>query len=516
MTRHLFTVRRMRRLIVLPLACALVSSVVAAVGPAALLAEASGTTWTADTTARSEADVRAAWEKFKPSYSGSAYTLTPSTVHPYAAGDLAVGFRTDGLGIINFARYLVGLPSDVTLKPEWDADGQHGAVLLKAIQFSHYPTPKPADMDQIFYDRGYRATSRGNIGSGYTDSESFQKACLDDSDSRNITSVGHRRWLLNPRMLYTGIGFVENRHTTYAIDHSRPATAVDYSYIAWPSAGLFPVEFCGNRTPWSITLNPARYDWDATGHTVILRRVSDGRTWMLDASDTNKSGEYFGVDFGGYGVANAFIFRPDPATVSYSPGDRYDVTLSGGIYAKGTRTPVTVAFRTTFMSLAGTAGPSPSPDPAPTPTSSTTPVYRFYNKANGSHFYTASTAERDTVKVKYSATYQYEGPAYSLNPSNSANSEPLYRFYNKVNGSHFYTASVTERDAVIAKWPATYAYEGSAYKVSLTPVGTPMYRFYNKANGSHFYTASAAERDTVKATLGHVFRYEGSAFYLAQ
>ena len=241
------------------------------------------------------------------------------------------------------------------LDPARNADAQYGAVLLAASTFSHTP-PKPADMPQAFYDRGYASTSSSNIGWGYSTSASFEMGCLADEDSGNISRVGHRRWLLNPRMLKTGIGFAASRHTTYAFDGSR-ATQVSYSAIAYPSAGPFPMDqgFFDSYTPWSLTLNPSRYDWDGSGHTVTLRRVSDGTTWTFTAADTDTSGEFFAFNTGGYGVANAFIFRPNPSSISYAAGDQFDVTLSGGIYAEGTRTPVTVSYRTRFMSLTGVA-----------------------------------------------------------------------------------------------------------------------------------------------------------------
>ena len=39
-------------------------------------------------------------------------------------------------------------------------------------------------------------------------------------------------------------------------------------------------------------------------------------------------------------------------------------------------------------------------------------VYRFYNKKNGSHFYTASEAEKNRVLAKLSGTYTLDGPAF--------------------------------------------------------------------------------------------------------
>lgn len=95
---------------------------------------------------------------------------------------------------------------------------------------------------------------------------------------------------------------------------------------------------------------------------------------------------------------------------------------------------------------------------------------------------------------------------------------PLYRFYNRRSSSHFYTASTTEANHVIATWPEFYTYEGQTYKVSPAPIfgSTTVYRFYNLTNGSHFYTASKSERDHVIATWPNIYSYEGPAFWLGQ
>jgi hypothetical protein len=91
------------------------------------------------------------------------------------------------------------------------------------------------------------------------------------------------------------------------------------------------------------------------------------------------------------------------------------------------------------------------------------PVYRFYNRKVGVHFYTASAAERDHVLGTLSSTYTLEGVGYALDAAAAANDAPLYRFYNLKRGVHFYTASAAERDNVIAHMRSVYRYDGVAY-----------------------------------------------------
>jgi hypothetical protein len=153
-------------------------------------------------------------------------------------------------------------------------------------------------------------------------------------------------------------------------------------------------------------------------------------------------------------------------------------------------------------------------DPASEPVSGPAgAVFRFYNTRLGTHFYTADVAEANRVAALMFRTYRYEGIAYVANPA--TNSTPLYRFYNKKKGSHFYTASVAERDNVRKRFSSTFTYEGPAFNVSAAPAAnaTTIYRFFNRKNGTHFYTATAAERDNVQATLSSRYTYEGIAFY---
>lgn len=143
-------------------------------------------------------------------------------------------------------------------------------------------------------------------------------------------------------------------------------------------------------------------------------------------------------------------------------------------------------------------------------------IYRFYSPKSGTHFYTPSAEERDMVMVGWPDVWHYEGIAYTVNPKR--NSQPLYRFYNRANGSHFYTASAAERDMVFAKWMNVFTYDGPTYAVTphYESGKTPVYRFFNKKNGSHFYTASAEEANNVLVRWPHIYHLEGFCFWLGQ
>lgn len=101
------------------------------------------------------------------------------------------------------------------------------------------------------------------------------------------------------------------------------------------------------------------------------------------------------------------------------------------------------------------------------PRTNSQPIYRFYNGKNGSHFYTASTAERDMVLQRWSNVFHYDGPTYSVSPQAAPGKASVFRFYNVKNGSHFYTASTEERDMVLSRWGAIYKLEGVAFYIGM-------------------------------------------------
>jgi hypothetical protein len=68
---------------------------------------------------------------------------------------------------------------------------------------------------------------------------------------------------------------------------------------------------------------------------------------------------------------------------------------------------------------------------------------------------------------------------------------------------------------VMAKWSSIFTFEGVAYRVSAAGGGTTVYRFMNRKNSSHFYTASAEEAELVKARWSRTYIYEGPAFSIA-
>ncbi|UZN03806.1 hypothetical protein [Cellulomonas sp. S1-8] len=142
------------------------------------------------------------------------------------------------------------------------------------------------------------------------------------------------------------------------------------------------------------------------------------------------------------------------------------------------------------------------------------PLYRFYVPSTGTHFYSTSDGERNTV-ISY-PEYLYEGRvAYIKAPRATSLTTPLAdlnRFQLKGTASHFYTANTLEY-AQVVKFPQ-YQLDGIAGRVfsASGPGLTAMHRFFRPASGTHFYSANPDEIALVKAMPEYA--YEGPAFYL--
>lgn len=142
-------------------------------------------------------------------------------------------------------------------------------------------------------------------------------------------------------------------------------------------------------------------------------------------------------------------------------------------------------------------------------------VFRFYNTYNGTHFFSASVDERDSVRAT-NTRLTYEAPVFMVAPAPGSGLSAVHRFINRQTGTHFYTISESERLSVIANLSQIYTYEGIAWyarQASAPAEGTvEVYRFFRNSAGTHLYTTSAAERNNIINTLGQYYTYEGVAY----
>lgn len=141
-------------------------------------------------------------------------------------------------------------------------------------------------------------------------------------------------------------------------------------------------------------------------------------------------------------------------------------------------------------------------------------VYRLYQQSTGRHVYSSNQQEIDILTGLAQTDFLNEGIAYVISGNAS---QDLHRFYKPTTGSHFYSASNIERDALIESPESGYLYEGVAYKVFSpldAPTGsTPVTRFFDPLQGTHFYTANDHEIVGLQTTQP-TWIQEGIAWYV--
>ena len=273
------------------------------------------------------------------------YASAPSYKSPYALGKITDAAQKEALNTLNFCRYVAGLPADITAKSSYVEMAQ-AASLVNAANgtMSHFPA-KPAGMSDSLYQKGKQGAGESNLGWNYS---TIPNAVIDgymcDSDDYNIPMVGHRRWVLNPSMLYSGFGAAGAYTAMYAFDGSRKDRFTG-DYIAWPAENM-PYELYGisDRYVFSVSLTGG---YDAPKKSAVkidMTSKKRGKTYHIDSSSlTNK--RYLSVNNDGYGIDKCIIFYPG---VQFPKDDTVTVKISG-ITKSGKASPLT--YTVSFFSL---------------------------------------------------------------------------------------------------------------------------------------------------------------------
>lgn len=249
------------------------------------------------------------------------YAVAP-TEAPYAIGRLSAVNQQSALNLVNQVRYIAGLNADVSLLPEQEEAMAAAALVLRLNGGLSHTPPRPGELADAAYDalywQGFDGARRANIAMGYTTTGAIL-AYMADSDSTNIATVGHRRWIINPRLNRTVFGANGRFSAMYAHDVSGPG---EQARVAWPAQQM-PLQYFSANDPWSVSYGRVL---DAAQVQVSLTRASDGRTWRFSQAEANG---YFNVENNYYGQPGCVIFRPD-GLEWIADGEQFDVTVTDG------------------------------------------------------------------------------------------------------------------------------------------------------------------------------------------
>lgn len=300
-------------------------------------------------------DIKQRWQQLKPAHSGEEMKVKASMKAPYSLGEVEAQAIIDGLNMTNFTRYLSYLPDNIRINESFNKEAQAASVVNAANQMmTHYPSI-PAGMTESFFNLGAQGAVSSNIGIGYGSiASSIKIGYMPDFSNSNRVSIGHRRWVLSPKLQEVGLGYANDitgrGHTAMKVIApnmwGNPTT--HYDYIAWPSEKAFPTDFFKGYHPWSVSLNEKVYDASRTSELIVkLTRANNGETWIF--SENNHADGFFNVDLQNYGYTPyTIIFEPDRLE-EILPKERYEVEVQN-IY-KLTGEKVTLTFETTFFDL---------------------------------------------------------------------------------------------------------------------------------------------------------------------
>jgi hypothetical protein len=146
------------------------------------------------------------------------------------------------------------------------------------------------------------------------------------------------------------------------------------------------------------------------------------------------------------------------------------------------------------------------PTPMP-PAAVKVSVVEYYRATVGHYFMTAERAEIDALDNGTFSGWARTGQTFEAYPPSDASHASVCRFYGRPEAgldSHFYSASIPECQAVIARFSNAWIYEsGNVFTIDVpdpvngacAPTALPVYRLYNnRVDVNHRYTTSLALR----------------------
>lgn len=225
-------------------------------------------------------------------------------------GSLKQGGINDTLVRINLFRWLSGL-GPTSHDPALDAINQKCANLEAWWDFSMPQSPhSPPPTSTCYTAEGAQGAGMSNIAWGNGPADSIDQYV---EDSGNETTMGHRRWIVNPPLGPVGIGYWEGGGTYGSAQclavFGASGQGPNPPWVAVPNQGFTPVEVAR----WTWTFHGS--DSGIPSATVSVLRVDDNTPLAVDVMTLQQ----------GFGE-NAISWQPMGWTVE--AGKTYRVTVS--------------------------------------------------------------------------------------------------------------------------------------------------------------------------------------------
>lgn len=243
------------------------------------------------------------FERTEPAmeFTGNVSTCSPGTT--------STAYQLSVLQRVNWYRQMAGLP-DVVYNSANHAAAQAGALISAAEKrLSH----TPAATAKCYTSVGYTGTSSSNLALGGAGVRAIDMYIDDFGD--NNAAVGHRRWILSPKLRGIATGDIPQlpspqnsaANALFVFDTIPPVTP-RYGGVAWPPPGYVPDKVVFAR--WSYVRLGANF---ANAEVVVT-----GPGGIVPVTIENRE------DFVGPGV----VFTPT-LPVTRNADTQYTVTVSG-------------------------------------------------------------------------------------------------------------------------------------------------------------------------------------------
>lgn len=158
------------------------------------------------------------------------------------------------------------------------------------------------------------------------------------------------------------------------------------------------------------------------------------------------------------------------------------------------------------------------------------PLYRFFDSRTGTQFLTANAGERAALVDPSSPSYRpdLKPETNNFGAVDPASNDPakiqVFRFFDTNFGTHFFTSSQTEATGLSTPTSATYRSDlvaeptATFLEDSSQQIGdVAVYRLFDTVHGTHFYTGSTAELAGLTTAGSSTYRpdlvNEGVSFY---
>ena len=205
---------------------------------------------------------------------------------------------------LSYFRKAVGLNNGIANNTTKSEKAQKAALMTHANgTLEHYP---PSDW-KCFTADGDEAAGKSLLTT--TKNAAAIDSYIRDQGSDNYP-VGHRRWLLWPRLQEIGVGNTSSYNAMWVIGNPGTRPADTPEFIAWPPQGYLPKQLAYPR--WSFSIAKADFE-----NTEISMRVKNGENIALEIEELT----------GIYGD-NTIVWGPDVNTNALTEDTTYTISLN--------------------------------------------------------------------------------------------------------------------------------------------------------------------------------------------